>query len=308
MCLRVRMCACVCVYVYVCVFVYVCVCVCARVRGITSLTAFTFTHTYTHAHARTHPPTPTQRCSAPHISRQLEQQPFLSLTHTHTHTNTHTHSLSHTYIGLLALTSPANSNDSQKEFSKEPTIPSQLPYVSSTDAGTTCGKGLGGDPAKSNYTCADVVLELGGGEERTRARTRACAQTTGRDTVRGVWEEGSGMLEVSLQHTATHCNTLQHTATHCNTVQHTPTRGVLEAGSGMIEVSSESDAESEANSLVYTASHLTIQVCVCNGSCFCAYDVSLVLVCVYCVRCVCVCVLCWMWSQMQIVSSTLHHS
>jgi len=28
---------------------------------------------------------------------------------------------------------------------------------------------------------------------------------------------------VTLQHTATHCNTLQHTATHCNTLQHTAT-------------------------------------------------------------------------------------
>ena len=27
----------------------------------------------------------------------------------------------------------------------------------------------------------------------------------------------------SLQHTATHCNTLQHTATHCNTLQHSAT-------------------------------------------------------------------------------------
>jgi len=27
----------------------------------------------------------------------------------------------------------------------------------------------------------------------------------------------------TLQHTATHCNTLQHTATHCNTLQHTAT-------------------------------------------------------------------------------------
>jgi len=28
---------------------------------------------------------------------------------------------------------------------------------------------------------------------------------------------------LSLQHTATHCNTLQHTATHCNTILHTTT-------------------------------------------------------------------------------------
>ena len=27
----------------------------------------------------------------------------------------------------------------------------------------------------------------------------------------------------TLQHTTTHCNTMQHTATHCNTWQHTPT-------------------------------------------------------------------------------------
>jgi len=29
--------------------------------------------------------------------------------------------------------------------------------------------------------------------------------------------------QVSLQHTAKHCNTLQHTATHYNTLQHTVT-------------------------------------------------------------------------------------
>jgi len=37
------------------------------------------------------------------------------------------------------------------------------------------------------------------------------------------WLSGSVRrgVDVSLQHTATHCNTLQHTATHCNTLQHT---------------------------------------------------------------------------------------
>ena len=29
----------------------------------------------------------------------------------------------------------------------------------------------------------------------------------------------TGVTGVSLQHTATHCNTLQHTATHCNTLE-----------------------------------------------------------------------------------------
>ena len=32
---------------------------------------------------------------------------------------------------------------------------------------------------------------------------------------------------ITLQHTATHCNTLQHTAAHCNTLQHTATHKVL---------------------------------------------------------------------------------
>jgi len=31
------------------------------------------------------------------------------------------------------------------------------------------------------------------------------------------------MFSVTMQHTATHCNTLQHTATHCNALQHTAT-------------------------------------------------------------------------------------
>ena len=34
-------------------------------------------------------------------------------------------------------------------------------------------------------------------------------------------------LGLTLQHTATHCNTLQHTATHCNTLQHTATQRPL---------------------------------------------------------------------------------
>ena len=34
---------------------------------------------------------------------------------------------------------------------------------------------------------------------------------------------GLGRERLTLQHTATHCNTLQHTATHCNTLQHTAT-------------------------------------------------------------------------------------
>jgi len=37
----------------------------------------------------------------------------------------------------------------------------------------------------------------------------------------GCW---SPTRPVSLQHTATHCNTLQHTAIHCNTLQHTATQ------------------------------------------------------------------------------------
>ena len=40
----------------------------------------------------------------------------------------------------------------------------------------------------------------------------------------GVWViDVARNNELSLRHTATHCNTLQHTATHCNTLPHTAT-------------------------------------------------------------------------------------
>jgi len=39
----------------------------------------------------------------------------------------------------------------------------------------------------------------------------------------GAWLPTHTANTLSLQHTATHCNTLQHTATHCNTLQHTAT-------------------------------------------------------------------------------------
>jgi len=37
------------------------------------------------------------------------------------------------------------------------------------------------------------------------------------------WCRGHVRTRITLQHTATHCNTLQHTTTHCNTLQHTAT-------------------------------------------------------------------------------------
>jgi len=43
-----------------------------------------------------------------------------------------------------------------------------------------------------------------------------------------------GVLEMWVQRTATHCNTLQHTAIHCNTLQHTATRCNTPASRGDI--------------------------------------------------------------------------
>ena len=45
---------------------------------------------------------------------------------------------------------------------------------------------------------------------------------------------------ITLQHTATHCNTLQHTATHCSALQHT---------------ASMSHSTSHCNTLQHTATH-----------------------------------------------------
>jgi len=40
-------------------------------------------------------------------------------------------------------------------------------------------------------------------------------------SIRTMGHESERPFSNTLQHTATHCNTLQHTATHCNTLQHT---------------------------------------------------------------------------------------
>ena len=57
----------------------------------------------------------------------------------------------------------------------------------------------------------------------------------------------SVLIYVTLQHTATHCNTLRHTATHCNTLQHTATH---------------------CNSLQHTATHCnTLFICIVSDMC-----------------------------------------
>ena len=54
------------------------------------------------------------------------------------------------------------------------------------------------------------------------------------------------VAQVTLQHTATHCNTLQHTATHCNTLQHTAMH---------------------CNALQHTATHCKLELCPCIKVC-----------------------------------------
>ena len=51
-------------------------------------------------------------------------------------------------------------------------------------------------------------------------------------------------FEITLQHTATHCNTLQHTATHCSILQHTATH-----------CSTLQHTAAHCNTLQHTAAH-----------------------------------------------------
>ena len=76
---------------------------------------------------------------------------------------------------------------------------------------------------------------------------------------------------ITLQHTATHCNTLQHTATHCNTLQHTATHyNTL-----------------SLFSTCYSSMKLYI-ICVCEWVCVCKCG-CVYIVCVFVYVHVCVC-------------------
>jgi len=54
---------------------------------------------------------------------------------------------------------------------------------------------------------------------------------------------------LSLQHTATHCNTLQHTATHCNTLEHTKTEQGLHLS---LQHNTQQHAATHCNTLQHT--------------------------------------------------------
>jgi len=76
-------------------------------------------------------------------------------------------------------------------------------------------------------------------------------------------------MYVTLQHTATHCNTLQHTATHCNTLQ----RNATHCASPMMYVTLQ--YVTHCNTLQHTATNcntLSYDVChttVCNSALQC---------------------------------------
>ena len=56
-------------------------------------------------------------------------------------------------------------------------------------------------------------------ETNTPSHTHTCTRT--QIFAQNWWTKREyRAVSISLQHTATHCNTLQHTATHCNTLQH----------------------------------------------------------------------------------------
>ena len=68
----------------------------------------------------------------------------------------------------------------------------------------------------------------------------------------------------TLQHTATHCNTLQHTATHCNTLQHTATRDVSLSDTRLQSNTAVSLRLPHCYSLQHTATRTAIHCNACN--------------------------------------------
>ena len=71
------------------------------------------------------------------------------------------------------------------------------------------------DNASAAFALSALSPALGGVVRRTWVQKPKCTQDTR--------EARIIHPRCSLQHTATHCNTLHHTATHCNTLQHTVT-------------------------------------------------------------------------------------
>jgi len=63
-------------------------------------------------------------------------------------------------------------------------------------------------------------------------------------------------LYLSMQHTATHCNTLQHTTTHCNTLQHT----LQQLRNSAVPITQQHTA-THYNTLQHTATHCNTLQC-----------------------------------------------
>jgi len=74
----------------------------------------------------------------------------------------------------------------------------------------------------------------------------------------------------TLQHTVTHCNTLQHTATHCNTLQHTAAHCNLLQCTTM-HCNTLQHTATHCNTLQHTATHCNTatQATACGQECHC---------------------------------------
>jgi len=80
------------------------------------------------------------------------------------------------------------------------------------------GEGEGGQGKRRE------VIRKNSDRERQPARHIALQHTTPHGNTRLMTVGSKESKEVTLQHTATHCNALQHAATHCNALQHAATR------------------------------------------------------------------------------------
>jgi len=102
------------------------------------------------------------------------------------------------------------------------------------------------------YTCFPQYIEETMRENKSRQYTNHSGSEAG--------------TLLTLQHTATHCNTLQHTATHCNTLQHTAIkvdntqitldrRRVLCSHCNILQLDRRRVLCSHCNTLQHTATH-----------------------------------------------------
>ena len=163
------------------------------------------TYTRTHTHRRKWDATIRR------LHTNSNEPAIITHTHTHTHIHTHTHTRTHT-----------RTHTHRGKRRNYPSI--GLEFKRASHHAWTCAR------RHVSYLPRRWYLQHTATRCNTLQHTAAkctiwaCTMSTRCSTLHHTASHYNNCNKcITLQHTATHCNTLQHTATHCYTLQHTAT-------------------------------------------------------------------------------------